>query len=127
MRPTDRDFSAELSHIFDKHRDPDVREAVPRYGPSGTFDKYNEPDVPEVSLRYDTSGDDGIYDIYKRSLPAGTNKIVGIGFTKIEAINAIETIFKARFVDDVWYYYDPVERSNEAAKNPLWNPKGVVQ
>lgn len=72
---------------------------------------------------------DGLFNIRKRSLPVGLNKVVGVGFTYEQAIEALQTgLFKTRF--DVekshWVYYDIEAQDKPETKDVFWNPRPVT-
>lgn len=79
--------------------------------------------VPEVHA--------ALYNIHKRSLPIGIDKVVGIGFTKQEAFDALQKLFKAHVdkkEDGRWIYYDPVPQNalrNE--RTVYYNPKSIIK
>jgi hypothetical protein len=70
----------------------------------------------------------GLYNIHKRSLPVGTDKIVGIGFTKAQAEQALGDLFKAKKKGETVFYYDIIPQSATGAeKQVLYNPRPVSQ
>lgn len=101
------------------------------------IDKMYSQDVSEVKTieierGYKHLMTEELYNIHKRSLPVGYDKVVGIGFTKLQAIDAIGTFFKAKAnnsnSDYHWYYYDMVvQNASPDEKSIYWNEKQITK
>jgi len=90
----------------------------------------NTDGVIQERPKYKAAPNGKLYNIHKRSLPVGTDKVVGIGFTHAEAIHAVQTLFKTKEeftqADRRWWYYDVVPQGNIEETNIYWNPKQIV-
>ncbi len=85
----------------------------------------------EGKLNYMVRPQEILYNIHKRSLPPGIDKVVGIGFTKLQAVYALQNLFKAH-VDlkesGRWTYYDIVAQdATQDEMSIYFNPKSKVK
>ncbi len=72
-------------------------------------------------------GTPGLYDIWKRNIPTMDSKCVGVGYTKEQADEAIQKLFKTKQKDERVVFYDVVPQNSIEAADIFWNPRPFVE